>query len=926
MCGIAGWYVPPQSAPAAEELTLFARALRHRGPDDSGIYIDPKSGVGLGHRRLSIIDLSTASHQPMLAVGGQVALSYNGELYNFRELRNELEARGARFLTTGDTEVVLQAYLHWGIAAVRRFAGMFAIALWDGRTQTLHLARDAMGIKPLYWMSYRDGIAFSSEARALQALPGVTLKLRDASVSQYLEFGYVIEDDYTIFEGVHKLLPGHRVEVRDGRIAKVEQYYAPPVPDAGDDIAVDSRTTLLHDALDEVVREHLIADVPVALLLSGGIDSSVVAALAARHARVESLTMAFEGATVDERGHARRVAEFVGSRHGEVFITAEQVIDEATEHAGMFDDLFADWGTFTTRLLYRRSRELGYKVVLVGEGADELFGGYDAFQVPTQLNALARFRQYQRYAGRRHGECRALFNSVMGAYLDASGDAFDAVRLFESRQQLPNQYVMKVDKASMAESVEARAPYLDRRIADCAYRTPRAHLLHAGENKHLLRQMARQYRLLPEDICGRVKFGSPLASSWMDSNMAIRKLASERLLAPGGLTDRYGLSGAMHDYLRRGRGGMRWPGGISIYRNLAWRLLLLELWGAQTLVGGSPAASLLLPTGHGLTRTPQALDIEPGLVSVIIPVYNRSALMRRAVDSVLAQTYRSIEIIVVDDGSIDDTPAVAASLQAAHPDVVRVITQRNAGPGAARQRGVEACRGEFVQFLDSDDRYLPDKTRLLVAALHEQVNADVAYGKFFAVDGDGRRTPDPAHRNGERHQTLFPTLLQGRIWHVNNPLYRRTALARIGAWPRASQMEDWQYDALAGAAGVRLAYVDEFVAEQWHHAGDHLGKSWRRNGDAHRQRVAGFLRILDLAKVAGVNAASAEMQAFCRTLFLEARWAAAAGMADEAGALLLAAERNATSRRWQFRLFREAARLVGFRRAGRLANLFESTR
>ena len=170
MCGIAGWFVAPESAPDQQALQRVTRALRHRGPDDAGTFFAPADGVALGHQRLSIIDLSSASHQPMLALDGQVALAYNGELYNFRELRRELEVVGERFATSGDTEVVLRAYLHWGVAAFARFAGMFALALWDARSGTLHLARDAMGIKPLYWLPFRGGIAFASEARALCGL------------------------------------------------------------------------------------------------------------------------------------------------------------------------------------------------------------------------------------------------------------------------------------------------------------------------------------------------------------------------------------------------------------------------------------------------------------------------------------------------------------------------------------------------------------------------------------------------------------------------------------------------------------------------------------------------------------------------------------------------------------------------------------
>jgi asparagine synthase (glutamine-hydrolysing) len=281
---------------------------------------------------------------------------------------------------------------------------------------------------------------------------------------------------------------------------------------------------------------------------------------------------------VDERANAREVSQFIGSRHVDVLINADDVKREAVSGAWVFDDLFADWGTITTRLLYRRCREQGVKVVLVGEGADELFGGYDIFQAPTRLGLWQQFRLYQKYAGRRHGRLFGPFRKAIGEYLDASqGDAFAAVRLFESRRQLPNQYVMKVDKASMAESVEARAPYLDRRIAELAYRTPQHWLLRNGENKYLLRALARRGGLLPAGASGRAKFGAALGAAWMDSDSEFRRFARQRILG-GAWSAQLGLQGAMSSYFDGGRTGYAFPRSVSLFRNVAWRMLLLELW------------------------------------------------------------------------------------------------------------------------------------------------------------------------------------------------------------------------------------------------------------------------------------------------------------------------------------------------------------
>jgi len=584
MCGITGWYCSLGSQLTPDALDRMAESIRHRGPDDQGFYRAPDAGVALAHRRLSIIDLSDASHQPMVDSTRKVALVYNGELYNFRELRHELQGRGHVFHSCGDTEVVLKSYIEWGVAAFERFNGMFALALWDGMSQTLHLARDAMGIKPLYYLPRGDGLFFASEVKAFLALPDFHAQLCDRSLHQYLEFGYVFDEHATMLDGVRKLAPGHRLEVRGGRAVADVAFFTPPAPDRADARSESVRLDELGAVLEQVVDEHLIADVPVGLLLSGGLDSSVLAALAARRGELLTISMGFGDSDVDERIHARQVAEHIGSRHVDVLISPQQIKQEVMQGAWVFDDLFADWGTLSTRLLYRRCREMGVKVVLVGEGADELFGGYDCFNVPEKLGLWQQFRLYQKYAGRRYGRFFGDFHRIMGGYLEQGGDdAFHAVRLFESRRQLPNQYVMKVDKASMAESVEARTPYLDRRVAELAYRTPKEWLLRGGENKYLLRALARRHGLIPEAISGRKKFGAPLAASWMDDDAAFRAFTRDMLLADGSITQRLGLGRAMRAYFDEGCSGYAFPRPLSIFRNLAWRLLLLELWGRHYL-------------------------------------------------------------------------------------------------------------------------------------------------------------------------------------------------------------------------------------------------------------------------------------------------------------------------------------------------------
>lgn len=583
MCGIAGWSSPSGAQVPRGALAAMSKLMVHRGPDDTGEFADPAAGIALAHRRLSIIDLAATSHQPMVDARSGTVLIYNGELYNFRELKAQLQARGHEFHSTGDTEVVLRSFVEWGPSCFGMFAGMFALAIWEPASRTLHLARDAMGMKPLYYIEGPQGLLFASEVKAFQAVPGFTPEVDRAALVQYLEFGYVFETGRTMLAGVRKLEPGHRLEISEGKITREEVWFTPAAPDPNDTRGEEERVAELGDTLDEVVGQHLIADVPIGLLLSGGLDSSVLAALAAKRGPLLTLTMGFDGSAIDERPNARAVSDFIGSKHVDLLITADEVLREAMEGAWVFDDLFADWGTISTRLLYRRCREQGIKAILVGEGADEIFGGYDVFRAPPRLGLWQQFRLYQKYAGRRHGQLFGAFRGVMQDYLAQShGDSFHAIRLFEARRQLPNQYVMKVDKASMAESVEARAPYLDRRIAQIGLGTPSSWLLRNGENKYLLRALARRRALLPAQASGQAKFGAPLSADWMDSDPAFRKFARDCVLG-GRWSEEAGLRGAMTSYFDQGRPGFGFPRSISIFRNLAWRVLLLELWSRHYL-------------------------------------------------------------------------------------------------------------------------------------------------------------------------------------------------------------------------------------------------------------------------------------------------------------------------------------------------------
>lgn len=587
MCGIAGWFLKQGVSRDDNQLQAMADRIAHRGPDDRGYFYDRKRGIALAHNRLSIIDLSPAGHQPMSSEDGRFVLSYNGELYNFLELRAELERLGHRFTSQSDTEVLLRSFIEWGPACLNRFSGMFAFAMWSVRDGKLTVARDPMGMKPLYYAALPgdQGFVFASEIKAFLALPDFKVRINRDALDQFLEFGYTFDDHATSLEGVYKLPPGHSMEVVDAVASTPTPFFSPPRPAPNDVREIGDREQELHETLSKVVAQHLIADVPVGLLLSGGLDSSVVAALAARDTRITTISMGFGQSEIDERPHARVVAEHIGSDHHEITIHPHEISDEVEEIAWYFDDLFADWGTVSTRLMYKKCRESGIKVVLVGEGADELFGGYPIFDAASRARGPMTwrlFQLYRGYAGRRYGSHFAKFAATMRRYLgNTNRNLFEAVRLFESRNQLPNNYVMKVDKASMSVSVEARAPYLDRRIAELAYRTPAHCLLKDGANKYLLRSMAERFHLLPIEITRREKFGASIAASWMDDSQKFREYARKVILDSNGWVDELGLRDAMTDYFSGKRKGYAFPRAISIFSNLAWRLLLLNLWSRR---------------------------------------------------------------------------------------------------------------------------------------------------------------------------------------------------------------------------------------------------------------------------------------------------------------------------------------------------------
>jgi len=406
MCGIAGiWEFvgkPGGCLPIAEAM---AESLAHRGPDDAGVWADDAECLALGHRRLSILDLSPAGHQPMGTEDGNSWIVFNGEVYNFAEIAKDLEAEGDRLRSRSDTEVLLKAWARWGPACLDRCIGMFAFAIWDRRRRRLFLARDRLGVKPLFWSAVGGRFLFASELKAFHRVPGFARSLDLAALPAYLQFGYV-PAPATIFEGVRKLLPGHWLEVgKDGipretcwwdvrsRVAAARPHGAGGngtgggIPERSDEAVIEELEAILADAF----RYRLVSDVPVGVMLSGGIDSSAVAAVL-RHragASLKTFTVAFEETAYDESAAARTVAGLLGTEHHELSCSPREALELIPRLPDIYDEPFGDNSAVPTYLLSRLTRR-HVTVALSADGGDEIFCGYAHYPAVDRFARLRR--------------------------------------------------------------------------------------------------------------------------------------------------------------------------------------------------------------------------------------------------------------------------------------------------------------------------------------------------------------------------------------------------------------------------------------------------------------------------------------------------------------------------------------------------------
>jgi asparagine synthase (glutamine-hydrolysing) len=615
VCGLAG-FCNFKGIDSNSERVCHAMAskLTHRGPDDAGIWVNHEYGIALGHRRLSIQDLSSCGHQPMESTSGRYVIAYNGEIYNFRQLKTELSNIGSEFRGHSDTEVLLAAVEAWGLAdALTRFTGMFAFALWDKNQRVLSLARDRIGEKPLYYGWQGDSFLFGSELKALRTHPHWRNNINRNALSLYMRHNY-IPAPYSIYQNIHKLTPGTLLQIPHSTKAGV---LPAPVPywnmkeiaesgvrnpvDLSDEEAIDKLDSLLRES----IRNQMISDVPLGAFLSGGYDSSAVAALMQQQSdqKIKTFSIGFHEAAYNEADHAKRVASHLGTEHTELYVTPQQAMDVIPKLPSLYDEPFSDPSQIPTYLVSQMTRQ-HVTVSLSGDGGDELFAGYDRYfladslwkkigRIPYPLRMalasgikginpavlsssfqwlsprlssfggqgslgdkihkgadLLKFRRFEELYLRLISHWKNTADLVLSAeepptsLTDTSqwvgfADSIQRMQYLDTVSYLPDDILVKVDRASMGVSLETRVPFLDHRVVEYAWSLPQHLKVRNEESKWILRRVIDNY--IPSALMDRPKmgFGVPIDSwlrgplrDWAESLLDEHRLHDEGFFNP----------------------------------------------------------------------------------------------------------------------------------------------------------------------------------------------------------------------------------------------------------------------------------------------------------------------------------------------------------------------------------------------------------
>ena len=644
MCGIVGFISKYDYRSIKERLPEASKRLYHRGPDDSGLIYDEAAGVGLAHRRLSIIDLSSAGHQPMKSDDGKVCICYNGEIYNFRKIRKILEDCGHRFKSATDTEVVLKAYLQWGTECLQKFVGMFAFAIWDSRNQTLFLARDRLGIKPLYYyLNESEGILiFSSELKALMVFKNFVKDVNPDAIPLFLHYQYIPAPG-TIFKNTYKLLPGQFLIYDGNTVGKKEYWRLPEIPrtQTAPGKSEDDQLQHLDDLLTTAVSDRLVSDVPLGALLSGGIDSSMVVALMQKISSTPARTFSigFKEKGYNEAPWAARVAKHLETEHTELYVTANDALDVIPRLPDFYDEPFADSSAIPTFLVSHLTRQQ-VTVALSGDGGDEQFAGYvrywttksmaegfHRFPLPVkkvmakilgfipppwvencylplhnflpQRLRMANFPDKWQKLLKQMEQTRIseLYRMTICLWSENEISSIAARELPPSKYEevfketadwpllsrlmrvdqktyLPDAMLTKVDRASMANSLEIRVPLLDHRVVEFTAGLPEHFKYRNGTGKYLLKKLLARY--LPVSLFERPKmgFGVPI-DHWLRfelKDLLLDYLSAERLKREGLFNTNF-VEKKIKEHLS----------GQVNHQYRLWSLLMWEMWRERWL-------------------------------------------------------------------------------------------------------------------------------------------------------------------------------------------------------------------------------------------------------------------------------------------------------------------------------------------------------
>ena len=636
MCGITGvWDFKNKISP--QVLEKMTGVLNYRGPDDSGIFVDEKNNVGLGHRRLSILDLSPAGHQPMVSDDQNLWVAFNGEIYNFKEIRDELEKKGHKFKSNSDTEVILKSYEEWGMESIKKYRGMFAFAIWDKRKGKLFLVRDRAGVKPLYYYSKNNLFLFSSELKSFHQHPKFEKEINFDALALFLQFGYILAP-HTIFKNAYKLKPGHYLEIdKNGDIKEIkywdiiDYYLAEPINKSEDEIEKE-----LEQILIESFEYRMVSDVPVGVFLSGGIDSSLVTAILQSNSKmpIKTFTIGFHEKGYNEAPHAKKIAEYLKTDHNELYCTPKDALEIIPKLPEIYDEPFGDSSGIPTYLVSKFARQK-VKVALSADAGDEIFCGYSnyglindyykiirkmpsfflsslsislslfspdvisgiyntfSFALPKYTNIKDKIYKFQNVLKYGNRELSNIVKSSHSYWLEnqikeiikktyqpvkTSLSDFEKVKNLPAMSQMQaidyktylcDDIFTKVDRATMAVSLEAREPLVDHKIAEYMARVPVDLKYRNGKSKYILRKIL--YKYIPKELLERPKqgFGIPM-DNWLkkDLNSILREYLSGKNIKNQGIFNEKYINESLDEYLS----------GKSDCAHKFWFLLMFQMW------------------------------------------------------------------------------------------------------------------------------------------------------------------------------------------------------------------------------------------------------------------------------------------------------------------------------------------------------------